>query len=160
MLNRIISGGQTGADRAGLDAAMASGFPAGGYCPEGRRAEDGVIAERYQLEEIKGGYRQRTRRNVAESDATLIVYSGMPEGGTALTIEFCLKLKKPFKLIDMELVSDHEAARALGAFLHDQGVSCLNVAGPRESGCPGVHAYVFRVVSRVLESLSDPAKSE
>src|SRR5438309_682688 len=88
MLLRIISGGQTGVDRAALDAALACGVPCGGCCPQGRRAEDGPIAARYPLTETPSpDYPPRTERNVRDADATLILIKGMPSGGTALTIE-------------------------------------------------------------------------
>ena len=85
----IISGGQTGVDRGALDAALAMGTPCGGWCPEGRMADDGIIADKYPLQELAGaGYRQRTRQNVADSDATLIIYFDFiaPKRGTELTL--------------------------------------------------------------------------
>lgn len=149
-VSRVISGGQTGADRAGLDAAIRAGVPVGGYCPSGRKSEDGVIPDSYPLEEVQGGYRQRTRRNVEVADGTVIFYDRMPTGGTALTIAFCLKLKKPFKLIDRDLVSASQAAWAIRQFLAEHHVACLNVAGPREGGCPGIYDYVFDSMQPVL----------
>src|SRR5210317_1948565 len=81
---RIVSGGQTGVDRGALDAALTLGRVCGGWCPEGRLADDGPIPARYPLQELPGGgYRARTRRNVRDSDATLIVTFGAPTGGTA-----------------------------------------------------------------------------
>lgn len=149
-LNMIISGGQTGADRAGLDAAMAAGLPVGGYCPKARDSEDGPIPEKYPLVEIKQGYRQRTIKNVEASDATLIFYAVMPVTGTALTLQCCLKQKKPFKLIDVELVSPETAATAIDTFIRQNDVSCLNVAGPREGSCTGIYAYVFETIRILL----------
>lgn len=150
MLRKIISGGQTGADRAALDAALAHGFPAGGSCPVGRQAEDGEIAERYPLTEISGGYRQRTKRNVEDSDGTAIFYWSELRGGTALTVQFCMKQEKPFKLIDASLVSRELAAAALLEFIEQHAIGTLNVAGPRASACPEVHAFVEAVIGRVL----------
>jgi hypothetical protein len=84
---RIVSGGQSGVDRAALDAALALGVNAGGWCPEGRLAEDGVIPDIYPLKELPmAGYRQRTKKNVIDSDGTLIIYFGFPTGGTELDI--------------------------------------------------------------------------
>jgi predicted Rossmann-fold nucleotide-binding protein len=94
---KIVSGGQTGVDRAALDAAMESGVEAGGWCPEGRKADDGVIPDKYPVKELpKAGYRQRTRRNVIDSDGTAIFYFGDPTGRTEQTILFCFKERKPY----------------------------------------------------------------
>jgi hypothetical protein len=147
---KVISGGQTGADRAALDAAMKAGISTGGYCPCGRKSEDDVIPEQYPLDEIQGGYRQRTRKNVEVADGTVIFYDRMPTGGTALTIEFCLKLKKPFKLIDRDMVESKHAALAIRQFSIEHNVACLNVAGPRESGCPGMYDYVLDSMRKTL----------
>ena len=103
-LERIISGGQTGVDRAALDAAIELGIPHGGWCPRGRRAENGVIPSRYQLKEIEGiDYSERTRRNIVESDATLILTSGPLQGGTLLTFNLCIKLSRPVRVVQLPL---------------------------------------------------------
>ena len=102
-LEKIISGGQTGVDRAALDAAIELGIPHGGWCPRGRRAEDGAIPTRYQLKEIEGiDYSERTRRNILESDATLILTSGPLQGGTLLTFNLCNKLGRPVRVVQLE----------------------------------------------------------
>ena len=150
-MKKIISGGQTGADRAALDAAIDVGFPVGGYCPKGRLAEDGPIDARYPLIEIEGGYRQRTEQNVAESDATIIFYDSEPMGGTELTIFFSIKAHKPYKLIDMSLISESQAAESIFDFTLFHDVQTLNVAGPRASDCPGVYDYVRKVMATVLK---------
>ncbi|MFC6671530.1 YpsA SLOG family protein [Marinobacterium aestuariivivens] len=150
MLEKIISGGQTGADRAALDAALEAGFPAGGCCPVGRKAEDGTIDARYPLQEIGGGYRARTRRNVEDADGTAIFYSSTPSGGTELTLLFCIKTGKPYKLIDIDLVTPERAAQLLAVFAGGAGIATLNVAGPRHSGCPAVYAFVKDSVSRLI----------
>ena len=92
---KIVSGGQTGVDRAALDASLESGVEAGGWCPEGRKAEDGTIPEKYPVKELpKAGYRQRTKRNVIYSDETAIIYFGYPTGGTEQTIVFSIMGRK------------------------------------------------------------------
>ena len=100
IIQRIVSGGQTGADRAGLDWAILEHIAHGGWCPLGRIAEDGLISSRYELEELPtGGYRARTRQNVFESDGTLIVNGGELGGGTLQTLCFAEQLGKPYLVI-------------------------------------------------------------
>lgn len=137
-LQRIVSGGQTGVDRGALDAAIALGLPHGGWCPSGRRAEGGTIPDRYQLEETPSAdYAVRTRLNVRESDATLILSAGDPTGGTALTVRLAKKEGRPHLVLDLLADPDPEVARS---WIQATGVRVLNVAGPRESKCPGIAA--------------------
>ena len=103
IFSKIISGGQTGVDRAALDVALELGIPCGGWCPKGRKAEDGPIDPKYPLKETKSTqYHFRTIANVMEADATLILTSGIPTGGTAFIIEVALKHKKPYLVIDLK----------------------------------------------------------
>ena len=147
----ILSGGQTGADRAALDAALALGVPCGGWCPAGRRAEDGPILLRYPLVELAGaGYAARTRRNVADSDGTVVLAFGKVTGGSKLTADLCGRLGKPCLVIDAELVTAGEAALLMAVFLLRHRMATLNVAGPRASGQPDIYAYVFEAVTRLL----------
>lgn len=147
---RIVSGGQTGADRAALDAAMALGIPCGGWCPRGRLAEDGTIDPRYPLTECDSPDPDtRTRLNVRDSDATLILARGELSGGTELTREVALGLGRPV------LVADPSAPESVGSVMdwmakHLPGT--LNVAGPRESKQPGSYLGA----RRFLESLWGP----
>lgn len=153
MIEKIVSGGQTGVDRGALDAALRAGFPCGGWCPPGRQAEDGAIPYRYPLQCVeRGGYRQRTRRNVIDSDSTLIVHHNRLSGGTRLTLEFCVLQQKPFVLIDAAEVSAQRAADLLGDFIEKYAIKVLNVAGPRESGWPGACAYSTELICRFLKS--------
>ncbi len=153
-LRLIVSGGQTGADRAALDAALAAGFPCGGWCPEGRQAEDGVIPDRYPLEELPGaGPRQRTIRNVVDADGTAILYRGTPEGGTELTLAHAIKKRRPYLLIDSLEISPERAGERLAAFVVEAGIGRLNVAGPRASKDPGVYDFVHEAVTGMLEIL-------
>lgn len=133
MLNvkRIISGGQVGADRGGLDFAIAFHIPHGGKCPLGRIALDGRIPERYQLEECSSpNYRVRTKLNVRESDAT-VIFSPRPVGpGSRLTMTACSEFGKPYLWIDEDSEADYAAGRLID-FLEHYGVETLNVAGSR-----------------------------
>jgi len=151
---KIISGGQTGVDRAALDAALKANASCGGWCPAGRKAEDGPIAAHYPLQELPGArYIQRTHKNVEDSDATLIITFGPPTGGTARTIEFCHKLGKRHLIVDAELMSADEATRLVLELVKGRGVRRLNVAGPRASGEPRAYDYAYGVVKHVLSAL-------
>ncbi|MCG6885906.1 MAG: putative molybdenum carrier protein [Proteobacteria bacterium] len=148
---RIITGGQTGVDRGALDAALAAGIPCGGWCPDGRKAEDGVIPARYPVQVLPGaGYSQRTRQNVIDSDATLILYFGELEGGTAQTLTFCRRFGKPMRVLDLSCLNPDAAAERVRQFLHEQRIRILNVAGPRASKVPEAAAVTTRVLGRVL----------
>ena len=136
---RVVSGGQTGVDRGALDAALAAGVPVGGWCPKGRWAEDGPIPPRYPLVETPSGDpAQRTRWNVRDSDATLIVSPGPLAGGTALTAEVARSLGRPCA-VWAPVPETVDAAVAWIARSVPPGAT-LNVAGPRESEAPGVGA--------------------
>ncbi len=148
---RIVSGGQTGVDRAALDAALAAGVPCGGWCPGGRMAEDGPIAAHYPLTEIPGsGYIERTRANVADSDGTVILHGEQLEGGTLQTVRFCSELGKPHLVIDRAVMDETAAATAIAAFVAAHGIRTLNVAGPRASKQPQIYGWARAVISRFL----------
>lgn len=158
----IVSGGQTGVDRAALDAALARGQPCGGWCPEGRRAEDGVIDARYPLDELDGGgYLERTERNVRDSDATVIIHFGRLEGGTRATQECCATLGRPCLLLDGERIDAAEAATRIAAFVSRIGARRLNVAGPRASDAPGAYDFARAAVGTFLDlcTAAGPAPS-
>jgi hypothetical protein len=144
---RVVSGGQTGVDRGALDAALDLGVPCGGWCPAGRLAEDGVIPARYPVTELRGaGYEERTRKNVEDSDGTLIVTFGHASGGTAHTISFCEKLARPHLIVDGASVTLDEAVRRAVRFVRERCIGRLNVAGPRASGEPRAHEYAYALI--------------
>ena len=152
-LQKIVSGGQTGVDRGALDAALAAGFPCGGWCPEGRLAEDGAIAECYPIAVLCGaGYEERTLQNVLDSGGTAILHSGKLEGGTRLTAEHCARHGKPRVLIDASTCPPDSAAREIAAFIERERIEVLNVAGPRASKWAGARDYAYEVVSRLLRT--------
>ncbi|BCX89706.1 hypothetical protein MIN45_P2079 [Methylomarinovum tepidoasis] len=155
-LRKVVSGGQTGVDRAALDTALERGIACDGWCPQGRLAEDGPLPPRYPLTELPGGGSRRTRANVADSDATLIVYFEELRGGTLETLRDCLTLDKPFKLIDAALVPAARAAEAVARFLGRHRIEVLNVAGPRASQWCGGYAYARELLIRLLAGQRTP----
>lgn len=150
----IHSGGQTGVDRAALDAAMARGVPVGGWCPHGRRAEDGPIPARYPLiETATAEYPERTRRNVRDTDATLVLTRDDPHDGTVLTVAVAGELGKPLRIVHLDSNPD---VGAVASWIREGRVRALNVAGPRESSAPGVYADARAFVERLLGALGYP----
>lgn len=148
---KIISGGQTGVDRAALDFAIENGIEHGGWCPLGRLAEDGTIPPRYQLAEITNpSYSERTERNILDSDATLIFARGLPlSEGTLFTEEAALKHAKPC-LVLYEFKGVERAVRATEVFLKEHKIEVLNIAGPRESQAPGLSNFVRDVLGSIF----------
>jgi len=153
-LKKLISGGQTGVDRAALDAALEAGYSIGGYCPKGRLAEDGSIPGHYPLEETgTRAYSVRTRMNVLAGDATLILSLGaMLTGGTALTAKEGKAAGKPLFAVDLS--KRNNSAKKVLQWLEDNEVRVLNVAGPRESSAPGVYLLAKKFLSKILEAPS------
>lgn len=153
-IEKIVSGGQTGVDRAALDAALAAGLPCGGWCPKGRKAEDGAIPEKYPLKETKSDdYDERTELNVEDSDATLVLNWGAAFGGTRFAIAVARKLSKPCLAVDLET---GEGIKAIGDWLQGAKPRVLNVAGPRASAFPKAYAKALRVVSALIRSNGAP----
>jgi hypothetical protein len=148
MLRKVISGGQAGADRAGLDFALEAGLAHGGYVPKGRKAEDGRIDDRYQLIELPGAsYPVRTRRNVRESDGTAIFsLASQLSGGSALTLTYANSVGKP--VIHLHASDKVDPAAQLKDFIASNQIETLNVAGPRESKGPGVYDFTLRALRR------------
>lgn len=149
-IRKIVSGGQTGADLAALDFALAHGIPHGGWCPKGRKTEAGPLDAKYQLVEIPGdNYLQRTEWNVRDSDGTVIIsISPTLTGGSKRTTDFARKHKKPCAHISKAHHGD--ATGALRRFIEGHGIKILNVAGPRASKEPEVAAFVREVLERAF----------
>ena len=148
MFEKVISGGQTGVDRAALDVALELGVPAGGWCPKGRKAEDGSLAFRYPLTETPSEeYWQRTEWNVRDADGTLVLTRGAPTEGTAYTIEVAKKLGKPCLVLDLTEAPNESAVKD---WADEHEVRVLNVAGPRESKCPGIYAQAAQFLRKAL----------
>lgn len=138
-LRKIISGGQTGVDRAALDVALARAIPCGGWCPKGRWAEDGPIAARYPLIETSSDdVRERTRLNVQGADATLVIVHETSDAGTDYTLQVAAELAKPALRLDLARKPEREII--LGWFAAFERPLIVNVAGPRESSSPGIYA--------------------
>jgi len=148
---KIISGGQTGVDRAALDVALKHGIDAGGSCPTGRLDELGRIPDCYPLKELEnGGFTERTLQNVKDSEGTVIIYPGKLSGGTEQTVHFCAEQRRPHELIDSSNVSSEKAAQLIADFVRENKVDDLNVAGPRASEWPEGYDYAFRALDIFL----------
>ena len=157
VLERVLSGAQTGVDRGALDAAIRLGVPHGGWCPRGRRAEDGVIPERYEVRETPSAdYEQRTEWNVWDADATLIITEGPPSGGTGYTVEIARLAGRPCLVVDLldeGVAGKGDAGQApirVREWLAGEGVRSLNVAGPRETKCPGIAGRAEQLIVDTL----------
>ena len=150
---KIISGGQTGADRGALEAAIQTGVPHGGHCPKGRLSEDGGVPMRYNLTETKSAdYPERTRLNVLNSDGTVVICLKAKLGrGTELTVEICQELGKPY-LVLASAESPAEKAAKVRDFVEKHGIKVLNVAGSRESKQPGLFRHTREAIQMVLAS--------
>ncbi len=136
LIQKIISGGQTGVDRAALDFAIEYHIPHGGYCPKGRKAEDGTLDLRYHLTETESaGYEERTEKNLLESDGSLIMDHGTLSGGTKLTTELCLKHLKPVHIIDLDDINE-KTGEDFWDWIENNEIQVLNIAGSRESKHP------------------------
>lgn len=150
----IVSGGQTGADRAALDFAIKHGYTHSGWVPRHRKAEDGRVPLKYQLTELTtGGYRQRTRRNVEESDGTLIINLGAMEGGTLATQFLAQKMVKPHLVVQLDAGITEQTIASVLAWLSEHSIKTLNVAGPRESKRPSIYHSTGKLLEAVDAAL-------
>ena len=174
MITKIISGGQTGADRGGLDAAIYCDWPHGGWCPKGRKAEDGMIPTKYHLTEMSSAkYLTRTQANVIDSDATVIFTYGSLTGGSLKTATYAHHLEKPWHEVDLSRITPKNAINEIMLWLvgdeelkdYDEYVAfppplecILNVAGSRESQAPGIQETVYQLMVDVLLKVNISSK--
>lgn len=156
-IRRIISGGQTGADRAAFDAALALGIPIAGWVPKGRKAEDGRIPDRYpNLRETDTDiYDTRTRWNVRDSDATLILSQGAITGGSKLAETVAIEMGKPVLHVDLATMSIEEAVTTIREWLRGLEGDSLGVGGPRASGDPQIYEKTKEIISRLIEQQAE-----
>lgn len=149
--NKIISGGQTGVDRAALDFAIDRGMQHGGWCPRGRLAEDGVIPGKYHLTEMASAeYSERTKQNITDSDATLIIVNALPltvTDGTILTIEEVERQGKPYLLVALNELN--ASLNAVEGWMASNRFGVLNIAGPRESQAPGIYGDTLMFLNKL-----------
>ena len=150
MIRKIISGGQTGADRAALDAAIQLGLPHGGWIPKGRLTENGSLPDKYQLAEMPGSsYAQRTEQNVIDSNGTLIISHGQLIEGSDYTRKMAIKHQRPWLHVDLNQTPAFKAAALIHSWIEENAIEILNVAGPRASK----DNQIYRAVFKLIESL-------
>ncbi len=147
-VEKIISGGQTGVDRAALDFAIQNNIACGGRCPKGRLAEDGRIDDKYPLTETNTTlYVERTKRNVKEGDGTLILYSGELGNGSAYTAKYARQKKKPLLVIRTD---EPDLKETTARWIENNRIKVLNIAGPRESTSPGIYLKTLEILGGVF----------
>lgn len=154
MIEKIISGGQTGADRAALDGAIEFGIPHGGWVPRGRMTEAGKLPERYVMQETTSiSYAERTEMNVADSDATLLLSHGKVTGGSALTLDMARKHRKPCLHMDLESLDEGKASEVVISWVEARRIKVLNVAGPRAGEDPRIYQATRKILALVIQGL-------
>ena len=152
---KVLSGGQTGVDRAAWDAALAVGLEQDGWVPKGRLAEDGTISNKYRCREISTpSFPERNKKNVQEGDITLVIGFGIPGGGTSLTLELCRSLKKPNLWIDLDRHSNLKAVELALGFIHKHQPQKLNIAGPRASYRSDIYPKAYFFLHQLLGKFS------
>ena len=159
IVKKIISGGQTGVDRAALDVAINLSIPHGGWIPKGRRTEAGALPEIYKLKEMpSSSYLERTEQNVIDSDGTLIISRGKPVGGSSLTVNFAKQHQKDYLHIDLNIVRGFSAAILVKSWMVLNDIKVLNVAGPRASEDPYIYEDSVRLLKAVHQLFFIDAK--
>ena len=157
---KIISGGQTGVDRAALDVALRHGTECGGWCPAGRLDEFGKIPDHYPVQELQyGSFAERTLQNVKDSDATVVIYLAELRGGTEQSVRFCVELERPYQSIDASTIATEDAAKLIMDFVRKNKIDILNIAGPRQSEWPEGYDYISRVLEIFLTICSHRSMS-
>lgn len=157
LIDKIISGGQTGADRAALDFAIKHTIPHGGWLPKGRKTEDGQLPEHYRLQEMPTpDYSKRTEKNVLDGDGTVIVSHGFLTGGSALTVEFAKQHKKPWIHLDFKELSISDAASRLLSWIERNNINILNVAGARARKDPKIYDATMELLERTFSIRTTP----
>ena len=151
VIEKIISGGQTGADIAGIDAAISCDFPYGGWLPKGRKAENGIVPEIYTQFQVmtSGGYPKRTEQNVIDSDGTIIFTYGKLAGGSLLTKKVAVKNNRPWLHVDLDALDD--PVTIINNWIIDWDIKVLNVAGKSASKAPGIYTQVKEIIKQVLK---------
>jgi hypothetical protein len=151
MVKKIISGGQTGVDRAALDFAIKFDIPHGGWIIKGRIAEDGILDDRYKLQEIpESSYPRRTLKNILDSDGTLIISRGPLTGGSDYTRKMAISRNRPVFHIDLNLMNSFQAAEKISLWIFDHKIEILNVGGPRKSKDPNIYEDVLNILETVF----------
>ena len=151
MIEKIVSGGQTGADQAALDAAIKLGISHGGWIPKGRITEEGTLPDKYHLQEMpSGSYEKRTEQNVLDSDGTVIISRGKLTGGSALTQKLAKKHIRPCLHIDLNKLPAFLASSHISTWVKENNIKILNVAGPRASKDPLIYRDTFYIIEGVI----------
>jgi hypothetical protein len=158
MVSKVISGGQTGVDRAALDVAIELGIPHGGWVPKGRKAEDGILPRKYHLSEMPtASYARRTEQNVLDSDGSLILSHGELKGGSDLTRKLAIRHGRPWLRIDLNKTPVFESVKTIQTWLLNEGIRVLNVGGPRGSEDPDIYRETANILRKALSPIEpDP----
>ncbi|MCP3873235.1 MAG: hypothetical protein GY699_08800 [Desulfobacteraceae bacterium] len=151
VIKKIISGGQTGADIAGIDAAISCNIPYGGWLPKGRKAENGIVPEKYTDFQVmtRGGYPKRTEQNIIDSDGTIIFTYGKLAGGSSLTKKFAVKNNRPWLHIDLD--AEENPVTKIKNWIVDWDIKIVNIAGKSASKAPTIYNQVKAIIEQVLK---------
>jgi len=151
LIKKIISGGQTGADQTGLDVDIKLDIPHGGWIPKERKTEDGILPDKYHLQEMPtSSYPKRTEMNILDSDGTLIISHGKLTGGSALTRKLAKKHERPWIHVDMDKFSILYASNMVKSWLSRNKIAVLNVAGPRANKVPLIYDTTVEILETAL----------